>query len=68
MQVGHAITVFIEALEKRKGENFLSAAVQNEIEKVARDDDSVTKETILIITTAFYGGQFYIPLIFLNIH
>lgn len=68
MEVGHAITVFIEALEKRKVGKFLSAAVQNEIENVARGDDSVTKETILLITTAFYGWQFYISLTFLNIH
>lgn len=55
MEVGHALNIFIEALEERKTANFLSTAVQKEIHNVALGDDSVTKESILLITTPFYG-------------
>lgn len=64
MEVGHALNIFIEALEERKTANFLSAAVQKEIQNVALGDDSVTKESILLITTPFYGWLLKIPLVF----
>lgn len=57
LEVGHTIAVFIEALEERKTANFLSTAVQKEIQNVAENDDSVTKESILLVTTAFYGKK-----------
>lgn len=55
MEVGHALNIFIESLEHRKNNNFLSIAVQSEIEKVAVLDEFVTKERVLITTTPFYG-------------
>lgn len=55
MEVGHALSIFVESLEERKTAKFLSTAVQREIQDQVRNDDSVTKESILLITMPFYG-------------
>lgn len=55
MEVGHALNVFMESLEQRRDNSFLSTAVQNEIEAVAVNDASVTKERVLLTTKTFYG-------------
>lgn len=56
MEVGHALNVFVESLESRQKNNFLSTAVQKEIEKAAIDDVTVTKEGVLITARPFYGS------------
>lgn len=55
MEVGHALNVFVESLEDRKNNNFLSMSVQKEIEKAAVEDDTVTKESLYMTTKPFYG-------------
>lgn len=56
MEVGHAMNVFIESLQERKENQYLSSAVTKEIERVAVEcDSSVSKERVLTTTTLFYG-------------
>lgn len=64
MEVGHALHVFMESIEERKNSNFLSIAVQKEIEKASFDDDTVTKERLQMTTKPFYGlfSFFFFPL------
>lgn len=59
MEVGHALNVFVESLESRKKNNFLSTAVQKEIERTAIDDETVTKERVLITARPFYGSYYH---------
>lgn len=55
MEVAHAINVFIEFLEERKKNNYLSTAVKKEIDKVAAECDTASREQVLITTKLFYG-------------
>lgn len=59
MEVGHALNVFVESLESRQKNSFLSTAVQKEIERAAIDDDTVTKERVLIAARPFYGSHYH---------
>lgn len=49
MEVGHALNVFVESLEDRKTNNFLSLIMQKEIENSI--DEHVSKDLALMITT-----------------
>lgn len=53
MEVGHTLNVFVESLEDRKNNNFLSAIMQKEIENAT--DEDVTKDLVLMVTGPFYG-------------
>lgn len=53
MEVGHALNVFVESLEDRKTNKFLSSIMQKEIENSI--DEHVSKDLALMITTSFYG-------------
>lgn len=59
MEVGHALNVFVESLESRRKNNFLSTAVQKEIERAIDDDDTVTRERVLITARPFYGSYYH---------
>lgn len=61
MEVAQTLTTFVESLESRKDNDFLSTVVQNEIDK-AVDEENITKELVLMTTRPFYG--FYNPSIF----
>lgn len=63
MEVGHALHVFMESIEERKNSNFLSMAIQKELERAAIDDDTVTKERVQMTTNLFYGlfSFFFFP-------
>lgn len=56
METGHALNTFIETLEQRKKNKFLSSAVQTEVEKVGATCRTVSKNRVLATAETFYGS------------
>ncbi|XP_050338091.1 uncharacterized protein LOC126764447 [Bactrocera neohumeralis] len=62
MEVGHALNSFVQSLESRKKEAFLSATVQKEMEHISAVDERVSKEAMQDLSRQFYGSNINLDL------
>lgn len=62
MEVGHALNSFVQSLESRKKEAFLSATVQKEMEHISAVDERVSKEEMQDLSRQFYGSNINLDL------